>query len=129
MKSLSRLVFVSVAFFGCMTASAAEPATAPPASAAAPTAAAPATPVANAAKSADASATKPGADPVEKVPAGYKSKVIDGETVYCRKETPMGTRFPTEVCMTVAQYQDTVRNRDSLRQELTGKQKSYSINN
>jgi hypothetical protein len=64
---------------------------------------------------------------VAPVPPGYKAKEIGGEKVYCRKSTPLGSRFPTEVCMTVAQYEESVRQRDGLRQELTGKQKSYSI--
>ena len=62
-----------------------------------------------------------------RVPNGYKAKVLDGETVYCRKSTPLGTRFPTEVCMTVAQYEEFVLQGDGLRQELTGKQKSLYI--
>jgi hypothetical protein len=77
---------------------------------------------------ADASSTKASDDQqaaVTRVPKGYKAKVIDGETLYCRKSTPLGTRFPTEVCMTVAQYQESVRQGDGLRQELTGRQKSY----
>jgi membrane protein involved in colicin uptake len=133
MNIASRLLVVSVAFFGCLTASAAEPQAAPAAAAVPTTAAEPAanpTATADAAKPAAAPAAQSATDdPVVKVPAGYKAKVIGGETVYCRKSTPMGTRFPTEVCMTVAQYQDSVRDRDGLRQELTGKQKSYSINN
>ncbi len=63
-----------------------------------------------------------------RVPPGYKSKVVDGETMLCRKSTPLGSRFPTEVCLTAAQYEESVRQQDGLRQELTGKQKSYSIN-
>jgi hypothetical protein len=104
-----------------------------PAAAAAAAAANPAPPDApsvQAAKPADASATKSsdGQEPaVAPVPPGYKAREIGGETVYCRKSTPLGSRFPTEVCMTVAQYEESVRQRDALRQELTGKQKSYSI--
>jgi hypothetical protein len=77
---------------------------------------------------ADASSTKSNDDQtaaVARVPKGYKAKVIEGETLYCRRSTPLGTRFPTEVCMTVAQYEESGRQRDGLRQELTGKQKSY----
>ena len=77
---------------------------------------------------ADASSTKASDDQqaaVTRVPKGYKPKVIDGGTLYCRRSTPLGTRFPTEVCMTVAQYQESVRQGDGLRQELTGRQKSY----
>ena len=73
-----------------------------------------------------AQAAKPAA-PVTKVPSGYKAKVVDGETMLCRKDTPLGSRFPTEVCMSQAQYTEQIRNQNSLRQELTGKQKSYSI--
>jgi hypothetical protein len=77
---------------------------------------------------ADASSTKASDDQqaaVTHVPKGYKTKVIDGETLYCRRSTPLGTRFPTVVCMTVAQYAESVRQVDGLRQELTGRQKSY----
>jgi hypothetical protein len=84
-----------------------------------------------AAKPVDAAPAKSGdgqAAEVTRVPPGYKSKVVDGETLLCRKSTPLGTRFPTEVCMTAAQYEESVRQQDGLRQELTGKQKSYSIN-
>lgn len=68
-----------------------------------------------------------GTTPAARVPRGYKVKFLDGETVYCRKSTPLGTRFPTEVCLTVAQYEESVRQQDGLRQELTGRQKSYFI--
>jgi hypothetical protein len=84
-----------------------------------------------AAKPVDAAQAKSGdgqAAAVTRVPSGYKSKVVGGETLLCRKSTPLGSRFPTEVCMTTAQYEESVRQQDGLRQELTGKQKSYSIN-
>ena len=63
-----------------------------------------------------------------KVPTGYKAKVVDGETLFCRKDVPLGSRFPTEVCMTQAQFEEQERNRDSMRNEIQGRQKSYSIN-
>ena len=62
-----------------------------------------------------AQAAKPAA-PVTKVPSGYKAKVVNGETMLCRKDTPLGSRFPTEVCMSQAQYTEQMRNQDSLRQ-------------
>jgi hypothetical protein len=64
----------------------------------------------------------------EKVPAGYRAIERDGQVMYCQTVTPLGTRFPKQVCMTQAEYRDSVYRRDQLRQELTGKQKSYSIN-
>jgi hypothetical protein len=139
MNALIRLLFVLGAVGSYLPASAAGPeqVVAKPATAAAEvptpapeTPASPVAPSARAAQPADASATKPGdgQEPaVAPVPAGYKAKEIGGERVYCRKSTPLGSRFPTEVCMTVAQYEESVRQRDGLRQELTGKQKSYSI--
>jgi len=110
MNKLLLSVSVALALVACMPAFAAEPsATSATAPAATTTAA---TPKAEA----------------PKVPAGYKAKTVDGETLYCRKSTPMGTRFPTEVCMTHAQYLENERNRQSMRNELQDKQKSYSIN-
>jgi hypothetical protein len=138
LHSLTRLLFVLVAVCGSAPASAADPGpaeTKPAATAAEVPAAAAATPVppapsAQAAKPADVAATRSSdgqGQAVAPVPPGYKAKEIGGEKVYCRKSTPLGSRFPTEVCMTVAQYEESVRQRDGLRQELTGKQKSYSI--
>jgi hypothetical protein len=130
MNALLRLLLVLVALGGALPAFAAEPgqAVAEPAAAAVP--AASVAPSAQTAKPAAAVATKPGdgqETTVARVPPGYKSRQLGGETVYCRKSTPLGSRFPTEVCMTVAQYEASVRQADGLRQELTGKQKSYSI--
>jgi hypothetical protein len=137
MNTSIRLLFVLVTLWGFQPASAAEPeqAAVKPAAAAVPavapeTPAARVAPSAQTAKPADTAATKPSdgqETAVAHVPPGYKAKEIDGETVYCRKSTPLGSRFPTQVCMTVAQYEESVRQADGLRQELTGKQKSYSI--
>jgi hypothetical protein len=137
MVTLIRPLFLLVTLGICLPASAAEPehAVVAPAAATAP-AAVPGSPPAGvvpsvqSAKPADAATVKPGDSPeaaAARVPHGYKARVLGGETVYCRKSTPLGSRFPTEVCMTVAQYEESVRQRDGLRQELTGKQKSYSI--
>jgi hypothetical protein len=139
MNTLIRLLFVLAALVGYLPASTAEPAQAvvkAEAVAAAVPTAAPETPaalVAPSAQTARPTATSPakpsGAQEtaVARVPTGYKARVRDGETLYCRKSTPLGTRFPTEVCMTVAQYEEFVRQGDGLRQELTGKQKSLYI--
>ena len=136
MNNLTRLLFVLAAACSCVPAFATEPAqaeTKPAAAAAEVPAATPVPPVApsaQAAKPADDAAIKSSdgqGQAVAPVPPGYKAKEIGGEKVYCRKSTPLGSRFPTEVCMTVAQYEESVRQRDGLRQELTGKQKSYSI--
>jgi hypothetical protein len=91
-----------------------------------------ASPAAAAADAAPAAATDASAstrNEAPKVPPGYKVKVIDGETRFCRKSAPLGTRFPTETCMTEAQYLEQERNRDSMRNSIQDRQKSYSINN
>jgi hypothetical protein len=58
------------------------------------------------------------------VPAGYKVRVRDGETLYCRTVTPLGTRFAQQVCMTVAQYEDLERRDTNMQQDLSRQQKS-----
>ncbi len=58
------------------------------------------------------------------VPAGYKVRVRDGETLYCRTVTPLGTRFAQQVCMTVAQYEDLEQRDANMQQELSRKQTS-----
>lgn len=137
MDTLIRPLLVLVTLCSCLPVSAAEPeqAVVQPAAATA-SAADPETPAARlapsaqSAKPAGATTVKPGdsqKSAVPNVPYGYKARELGGEIVYCRKSTPLGSRFSTQVCMTVAQYEESVRQRDSLRQELTGKQKSYSI--
>jgi glucose/arabinose dehydrogenase len=125
-----RSLTVVAALVACSPAFATEPAqeVAPAPAAAAPTVA-PATSAAPVTAAPQPAATATAKNEPTKVPAGYKVKVIDGETRFCRKSVPMGTRFPTQVCMTQAQYLDQERNRDSIRNELQDRQKSYSNNN
>jgi glucose/arabinose dehydrogenase len=129
---LLRSLTVAAALVACSSAFGSDPAQeASPAAAAV----APATPATSAAPAADASKPAATADAAKaksqptKVPAGYKAKVVDGETRFCRKDVPLGSRFPTEVCMTQAQFEEQERNRDSMRNGLQDRQKSYSINN
>jgi hypothetical protein len=53
-------------------------------------------------KTTAASDTKSPTDPQEKriLAAGYKKKTQNGQTFYCRKETPIGSRFESERCET-----------------------------
>lgn len=45
---------------------------------------------------------------------GYRPEAQGSETVYCRKETPVGTRFPTKTCKTsVAILEMEQRSRDA----------------
>ena len=75
---------------------------APAAAAKAPVAAAPA--VAAAAAEAAPAAAKPTPDEVLEAArhAGYKARTVKGQRVYCRDETPVGTRFPQSVCLSEA---------------------------
>ena len=138
MNKLARLLFVVVTVCSLAPASASEPeqaGTKPAAAVAAPVAepetpSPPVAPSAQAAQPTESAASKPDAGQEKataRIPSGYRVKEVDGQRLYCRKSTPLGSRFPTEVCMTVAQYEESVRQGDGLRQELTGKQKSYSI--
>jgi glucose/arabinose dehydrogenase len=126
---LLRSLTVVAALAACSSAFASEPAqeVAQAPTAAAPASATPATEAPKPAATATANNTSAKSEPT-KVPAGYKVKVVDGETRFCRKDVPLGSRFPTEVCMTQAQYQEQERNRDSMRNEIQDRQKSYSIN-
>jgi hypothetical protein len=133
MNYLLRSITIIAAFAAGATALASEPVhevvQAPTAAAPALAPAPPAAPVTAAPQPAVAPTAKDNStkNAPPKVPPGYKVKVIDGETRFCRKSAPVGTRFPTEVCMTQAQYQEQERNRESMRNEIQDRQKSYSI--
>jgi hypothetical protein len=91
-----------------------QPAQASPA--AAPSAA---TPASSASSAQTASASKPAAsadatdDATDKRlrSQGYKPEVRNGTRIYCRKETEMGSRFPSKVCATAEQL--AAANKDS----------------
>jgi hypothetical protein len=41
--------------------------------------------------------------------AGYKPVVKDGNTLYCREEAVIGTRFPKQRCVSAEQLDDAVK--------------------
>ena len=51
-------------------------------------------------------------------PAGYQKKTKGTTTVYCRSDTPVGTRFPTEYCYTQSDLERMEASRGSIRQEV-----------
>ena len=51
-------------------------------------------------------------------PAGYQKKTKGKSTVYCRSDTPVGTRFPTEYCYTQADLERMEASRSNIRQEV-----------
>lgn len=81
-----------------------------PAPAAKPAAAAPAP----AAVPASAAAADEAAKPF-KPPAGYKARTVKGETMYCRKEAAIGSRFKETVCLTEAQLKDQLLREEENR--------------
>jgi hypothetical protein len=51
-------------------------------------------------------------------PAGYQKKTKGKSTVYCRSDTPVGTRFATEYCYTQSDLERMETSRNSIRQEV-----------
>jgi type IV pilus biogenesis protein CpaD/CtpE len=51
-------------------------------------------------------------------PAGYQKKTKGKSTVYCRSDTPVGTRFATEYCYTQSDLERMEASRGSIRQEV-----------
>jgi hypothetical protein len=49
---------------------------------------------------------------------GYLPRQKDGQTVYCKHETPIGSHLPVTTCLTEAALEDTVRSVAVTQQEL-----------
>lgn len=99
-----------VALLACLSAGALAPALADPPAATSTTP--PATP-------ATAPAPKPADDEDVKhfVAEGYKPEKRGGQQVYCRKETKLGSHFPTTTCATIEQLKlQEQQAKDSLQQ-------------
>jgi len=108
-------LLVILAAVPAMAAEPAPEAPAEPASAAAP-AATEAAPAAAAAPAEAAAAAAPAEE--FRIPAGYKKKKRDGETVYCRSQTPVGTRFPTEYCFTKNDLERIEKSKQSMQRDM-----------
>ena len=81
---------------------------------------------------ADTSAGAPGlraapniSDPIQQRAAidaalrtGYRERIRDKQPVYCREETPIGTRFSELHCYSVQQLTDMARNKDEMHDAL-----------
>lgn len=115
MRVVLLLGLVSLAVAGAARAD--EPARPAPAAApaATPATAAPAAPApASAATAAPAAAADAAAKPF-KPPPNYKARVVKGETMYCRKEAPIGSRFKETICLTEAQLKDQLLREEENR--------------
>jgi len=51
-------------------------------------------------------------------PAGYQKKAKGSTTVYCRSDTPVGTRFATEYCYSQADLERMEATRANIRQDV-----------
>jgi hypothetical protein len=51
-------------------------------------------------------------------PPGYQKKTKGSTTVYCRSDTPVGTRFATEYCYTQADLERMDASRANMRREV-----------
>ena len=80
-------------------------------------AAAPAAPAQPAAPAAAAAAlnTTPGG---VRIPYGYKVVVKDGQEMYCRKETILGSRFPQTICLNEDGLRELDARGESVRRNL-----------
>ncbi|MGB6310870.1 MAG: hypothetical protein WBF89_24045, partial [Steroidobacteraceae bacterium] len=51
--------------------------------------------------------------------AGFKIKVVDGNTHFCTNEAPVGTRFASESCINETQLYLVLQKRQMQRDQLT----------
>lgn len=109
---LTLILFVAF-IAGCASQPQTPKTTAPQAMPAPATTAAPAATPQPEAKVADATTTY-------RPPSGYKQKKLGSNTVYCKKDTTLGTRFPTEMCFTEDELKEMQRRGEDMR---TNKQK------
>lgn len=59
-----------------------------------------------------------------RAPAGYKRKQQGETTVYCKRETRVGTRFPTEYCFTEEQLRRIENSAASMRNDFSRQQRT-----
>jgi hypothetical protein len=53
--------------------------------------------------------------------AGYKPEVRNGQTLYCRREAQLGTRFESKVCGTAAEIERSTENSQELANRIQQK--------
>jgi hypothetical protein len=51
-------------------------------------------------------------------PSGYHKRVHRGQTVYCKSETPVGTRFSRQYCFTEQELERIEANRRNVQREI-----------
>ena len=114
---LASSVICSIALVGCASGPATQ-ASDPPASVAAVAPVAPEEAAAMTAPVAEKADPEAVASTEFVPPAGYQRRKRGATTVYCRSDTPVGTRFAKEYCYTQADLERTEANRTNIRQEV-----------
>jgi hypothetical protein len=111
----TRVITVIVALGGLAACAAQPPQASDPTPSARP---APATSAAPAAPAAPAAASEtPGgaaAEPVVKIPSGYRRVKRGGQELYCRSETTIGTKLPETLCYTREQMKEIAERTDEV---------------
>ena len=82
------------------------------------TTAAPAATTASAVTAATASTKAGTADPKFKPPSGWSTRVKNGETVYCRSDSAVGSRIPVKYCLSQGDLQDLLSRQKLSKEEL-----------
>ena len=82
------------------------------------TTAAPAATTASAVTAATASTTAGTADPKFKPPSGWSTRVKNGETVYCRSDSAVGSRIPVKYCLSQGDLQELLSRQKLSKEEL-----------
>ncbi|HZF16814.1 MAG TPA: hypothetical protein VE046_12815 [Steroidobacteraceae bacterium] len=59
-----------------------------------------------------------------KPPSGYRAKKLGANTVYCKQDTMLGSRFPTEICLTEDELREVEFRGEEMRRD---KQKSSPV--
>jgi len=77
-----------------------------------------ATTAAPAATTASASTKAGTADPKFKPPSGWSTRVKNGETVYCRSDSAVGSRIPVKYCLSQGDLQELLSRQKLSKEEL-----------
>jgi invasion protein IalB len=59
-----------------------------------------------------------------RTPAGYKKKKKGDQTMYCKSQTPIGTRFPTEYCYTQNQLERIEKSKQGMQDDVAMRQRA-----
>ena len=55
----------------------------------------------------------------ERAAKRYRKSIREGETFYCRREKPLGSRLPMEYCLTETQLRAEIRKAENSRDQLS----------